>query len=100
MNEFLDHYKNPEGTIDIGLVAKLVDKQIHVNYKLWPSNYLAYDLLNNTSEYSDQYNDDIKTNLEIRYEKTALLTGYDNKEIRKLFLQLYANPVINKLAAF
>lgn len=83
----------------VGLVAKLVDKQIHNNYKLWPSNYLAYDLLNNSSEYSEYYNDNTKIYFEDRYKNAALLTQHDNNDIRKLFLTLYANPVINKLVA-
>lgn len=83
----------------IGKVAELVDKQIYANYKLWPSNYLAYDLLNNSSEFSNQYNNNTKTILENRYNNTAQMAKHDNKDIRELFLLLYANPVINKLKA-
>ncbi len=77
--------------------AELVDEQIYKNYKLWPSNYLAYDLLNNGTKYSGEYNNDTKVILEDRYNQTASITKEDNKEIRELFLMLYANPVINKL---
>jgi len=81
----------------VSKVAELIDKQIYTNYKLWPSNYLAYDLLYNASRYSDKYTDDTKVKLENRFNKTAEITKHNNKEIRDLFLLLYANPVINKL---
>lgn len=81
----------------IGLVAKLVDSQIYKNYKLWPSNYLAYDLLNNSAEYSSNYNDETRVKLEQRYEHTTKISQNDNADIRKIFLLLYANPTINKL---
>ena len=78
-------------------VTELADKQIYKNYKLWPSNYLAYDLLNNTSNYSGHYNDDTITKLENRYKNTTNMIQDDNSEIRELFLLIYANPVINAL---
>ena len=78
-------------------VAELIDKQIYNNYKLWPSNYLAYDLLNNSSDYTDKYTNITKDKLEERYRKTTELSKHDNSEVRDIFLLLYANPVINKL---
>lgn len=81
----------------VGKVAELVDNQIYNNYKLWPSNYLAYDLLNNSSGFSKYYNNNTKTILENRYNHTVQIAQHDNEDIRELFLLLYANPVINKL---
>ncbi len=83
----------------VNIVAELVDKQMHRDYKLWPSNYLAYDLLNNTSEYQDRYNGIIRNKFEERYQKTTEIIQKDNSDIRELFLSLYANPVINKKKA-
>ncbi len=81
----------------VNIVAELIDKQIFANYKLWPSNYLAYDLLNDSSSHSSYYDSDTITKFEERYRKTIEMTQIDNAEIRRLFLLLYANPVINKL---
>ena len=81
----------------VSKVAELVDIQIYTNYKLWPSNYLAYDLLNNSTEFSKHYNDNTRTVLEDRYNHAAEIAQHDNKDIRELFLLLYANPVINML---
>ncbi len=81
----------------IGVVSELTDKQIHNNYKLWPSNYLAYDLLYNTTKYSDKYDEETISTFEKRYKNTTVIAENDNEEIRELFLLLYANPVINAL---
>lgn len=81
----------------ISMAAELVDNQIYKNYKLWPSNYLAYDLLNNSSEFSKNYNDDTRVILEQRYAETTKISEVDNDDIRKIFLLLYANSLINKL---
>ena len=78
-------------------IAELTDKQIYKNYKLWPSNYLAYDLLVNSTQFSMHYNDETVAMFESRYTNTTKMAKYDNKEIRELFLLLYANPVINAL---
>ncbi len=81
----------------ITLVAKLVDTQIYKNYKLWPSNYLAYDLLNKSTEFSNNYSNETRVILENRYTQTTKISKFDNDTIREIFLLLYANPVINKL---
>jgi hypothetical protein len=81
----------------IVMVAKLVDDQIYKNYKMWPSNYLAYDLLNNSSKFSGNYYEETRDILEKRYTYTTKLCNFDNENIRNIFLLLYANPLINKL---
>jgi len=81
----------------VSKVAELVDVQIYTNYKLWSSNYLAFDLLNDSAEFSNHYNDNTRRILEDRYNHTAEIAQHNNKDIRELFLLLYANPVINML---
>ncbi len=83
----------------LGEIATMIDVQIHQNYHLWPSNYLAYDLLNNSTVYQHLYTEETLDQLNGRYKKTTQVVGHDNDEIRRLFLKLYANPVINKLSA-
>ena len=36
-------------------LASLIDQQIIYNYKLWNTNYMAYDLLNKTNQFSGNY---------------------------------------------
>ncbi len=78
-------------------VSKLVDLQIYKDYKLWPANYLAFDLLNNTNRFKDKYDNKTKEMLEQRYRNTVRFMGLGNSEIKELFLLIYANPVRNKI---
>jgi hypothetical protein len=36
----------------IQALAQVIDASIIKNYKLWPTNYIAYDILNKTKVYS------------------------------------------------
>ncbi|SFW34548.1 1-acyl-sn-glycerol-3-phosphate acyltransferase [Sinomicrobium oceani] len=77
------------------MLADCIDEQIHKNYRLWPTNYLAYDLLHGTSMFADKYNDKEKRQFERRLERRV---GKENEEIgRKNFLSMYANPVVNRM---
>lgn len=77
-------------------VAEIIDDQIYNNFKLWPNNYIAEDILNNTSNNLDQYTagqfDHFATMLD---EAVQTIPG-DKAVIRNMFLQMYVNPIINK----
>ena len=75
-------------------VAKLIDRTIHENYKLWPANYIAYDLVNNSDKFADQYNEKEKRQFERRISRRV---DVKNSLALNSYLLMYANPVINKL---
>jgi len=78
-------------------LAAYIDKQIYQNFKLNPVNYIAYDLLNQTNVFENNYNKDEKDNF-IKYMNESLSSLKGEAEVLKhLFISLYANPVINKL---
>ena len=78
-------------------VAAILDNIIHSSYKLWPSNYFAYDLLENSNKYQDKYDQEVKDKLNERMIKTFETVNGDNDKTREMFLKLYANPVYIKL---
>lgn len=73
-------------------LATLIDERIFKNYKLWPSNYIAYDLLNNVDTYSEFYTPKEKRQFERRIMKRVNL---QNSLEMNSYLLMYANPVIN-----
>ena len=81
-------------------LAELIDKHVHLNYHLWPSNYISWDLLNNSDEYQSFYNKEQKESfLEYinEHESRCKLTDEDDKKfMRTCMLEMYANPVENK----
>lgn len=75
-------------------VALEIDKAIYKNYKLWPSNYIAYDLYYETDRFSDKYDLKEKRQFERRLERrvdTAIALEVES------FLRMYATPVSNRL---
>lgn len=74
-------------------LAQVIDDSILQSYKLWPTNYIAYDLLNNTNKYSDKYTENEKSLFERRLE---MKIDANNEIMKDSFLSMYANPVVNK----
>jgi len=75
------------------LFAREIDRAIYRNYKLWPSNYVAYDLYHKTQEYVLNYSDKDKRQFERRIERRV---DADIQLEVDSFLLMYANPVINQ----
>lgn len=78
----------------IQALAQVIDDAVVSGYKLWPTNYIAYDLLNNTNRFEQHYTEKEKQLFERRLE---LRIDIENKIVREGFLALYANPVVNKM---
>jgi len=78
----------------IQALALTIDESILKSYKLWPTNYIAYDILNTTNEHSHLYSENEKSLFERRLEMRI-----DNSNPIELqsFLAMYANPVVNKM---
>ncbi|MFP2996976.1 1-acyl-sn-glycerol-3-phosphate acyltransferase [Spongiivirga sp. MCCC 1A20706] len=94
-NELTDIQKN-EHPLNKKLtdLKDCIDASIYKNYKLWPSNYIAYDLLNKTNKYEKMYNEKEKRQFDRRVERRV---DPKNKQELEEFLGMYANPVVNSL---
>ncbi|WP_343705236.1 1-acyl-sn-glycerol-3-phosphate acyltransferase [Flavobacterium sp.] len=75
-------------------LAQTIDDVILTNYQLWPTNFIAYDILNETDKFAHKYKESEKQLFERRLE---MRIGSDNPVTRQGFLAMYANPVVNKL---
>lgn len=75
-------------------IAQIIDESIIQNYKLWPTKFIAYDLLHNTNQYAEYYTDDEKQLFERRLE---MRIDSADPVLKNNFLAMYANPVINKM---
>lgn len=79
-------------------IRAAVDRRIIKGYKLWKTNYMAYDILNPGNKYKDHYSkfemDDFKAYTENQLKLVENTLDID--ELRKIFLDIYANPVVNK----
>ena len=77
----------------IQALAGKIDDAILRNYRLWPTNFIAYDIVNKTDKYSGRYSDEEKGIFERRM---MLRINEDNPIELAAFLAMYANPVVNK----
>ena len=85
-----------------GAIAKEIDRRIHSNYKLFPGNFVAVDLLQGGNAYADYYTEIEKATFE-QYIAGQLqkieMPEKDEDFLRTKILEMYANPALNQLAA-
>jgi hypothetical protein len=92
----------------IRILSEAINHQMYEIYKLWPTNYIAYDMLHGKKEFRDKYSriqqitfsnyirgQVIK--LSLSRKKLGLPKENLNTSAREILLQMYANPVINYL---
>ncbi len=91
----------------IRMLSEAIDDEMHRIYKLWPTNYIAFDLLTGTKEYKDQYSNIQRIafvnyirghvfQLAFNRKKSGLPAENFNANAREILLQMYANPVMNR----
>jgi hypothetical protein len=92
----------PHRNDQIARTAELIDQRIHANYTIFPNNMIAYDELHDEKKFANDYTEEEKSEFE-KYLKMQLskieLENKDEKYLRRKLLEMYANPLINKLAA-
>lgn len=103
LDEYLDSLDPDMPKQDIyNKVAAYIDQQIHRNYRLYPGNYVALDMLEGTEAYTDQYTAEDKAKF-TKYIQGQLakidLPDKDEAYLKERLLTMYANPVRNNLAA-
>jgi 1-acyl-sn-glycerol-3-phosphate acyltransferase len=83
----------PNTNQQIKAIAQLIDNQIVGNYKIWPTNYIALDILNGTNQHSAEYTLSEKDNFINRM--AARIDMQDPQSVER-FLAMYANPIGHK----
>jgi len=78
----------------IQALAQAIDDSILTGYKLWPTNYIAYDILYKTNKWEAFYTENEKSLFERRLE---IRIDENNPVALEGFLNMYANPVVNKM---
>ncbi|MGO4904812.1 1-acyl-sn-glycerol-3-phosphate acyltransferase [Flavobacterium sp. W20_MBD1_R3] len=86
--------ENENSNKQIVALAQVIDDAILRNYQLWPTNFIAFDIVNKTNRFSHLYTENEKSLFERRLE---MRIDHDNPIALESFLAMYANPVVNKL---
>lgn len=77
-------------------VAEIIDGRICNAYRLFPNNYIAHDILHDSTEFAGSYSEDEAAAFKARLYELSRSEDYCD-DIRKIFLGIYANPVDNRL---
>lgn len=87
----------------LNIVKTEIDKSIYKGYKLYPCNYIAYDMAHNTSKflhsaYTIEDKDRFVAYVENQLMKIDIETTEEEKEyMRNMIYAMYYNPLKNKL---
>lgn len=76
-------------------VCQLIDQQIYQNYQLYPSNYIAFDLMNNSDQYASFYTHEQKEKFAAYLQKKSFVQDVSPEKMMHYLLKIYANPVVN-----
>lgn len=80
------------------MVRDMIDRRIIEGYKLWNTNYIAYDLLGGHEKYASLYSSSEREAF-VDYAEHRLETvepEINRDDLRRQFYSLYANPVVSK----
>ena len=81
---------------DIHSVAAQIDAQVWNCYRLWDTNYCAYDLLGGSSRFAGMYDPALREQfLEKMRRDIAGYPSLEEGKLRELYLKIYAGPVYN-----
>lgn len=102
VNEWIDDYKDLPRNEFFKAVASRIDQEIHRNYRLYPYNYIALDLLENSgsSGSSEHYTPADVARFEQYLQEQLAKINIPNKDeafLRERMLTMYANPLRNYL---
>ena len=102
VNTWIDELADIPKTDFYKALGERMDKEIHRNYQIYPCNYIALDELNGSTQYADHYTAADKQRFEDYLQgQMAKITLLEKDEpfLRERMLTMYANPLINHLAA-
>ena len=102
INEWLEQLPDDMPKADFyKAVAEHIDHDIWRGYRLYPSNFVALDLLEGTKAHADRYTDEDRQRFEAYLQGQMAkiqLPNPDTDFLRERMLTMYANPVRNQMS--
>ena len=79
-------------------IRQAVDRRVIKGYKLWKTNYIAYDLVNQTDKYAGHYTAEDMEAFKAYMARQFMRVepNLNRKELMEIFLKIYSNPVLAK----
>lgn len=78
----------------VNQIVDLVDHEVYKKFQLFPTNFIADDLLNQQTKWANNYTTEEKETFEkVMTSRLAAVEG-DQEKLKNIYLKMYANPVI------
>lgn len=78
----------------VNQIVDLVDHEVYKKFQLFPTNFIADDLLNQQTKWANNYTTEEKeTFKKVMTSRLAAIEG-DPEKLKNIYLKMYANPVI------
>ena len=74
-------------------VCDVIDKEIYRSYRLWETNYMAYDILHNSNRFAEEHEEEEKKAFIKYLRKQANIADANYAKMKQQLLSIYANPV-------
>lgn len=80
------------------VIRRAINRRIIDGYKLFKTNYVAFDILNGSTKYAHMYEpaDVEKFAAYMEKQMAKVEPELDRAELKEVFLNIYANPVVTK----
>ncbi len=107
VNNWIDELRDLPKKEFYEALSQRIDRELHRHYRLYPCNYIAYDLLEGDGKHGGSSSSDHYTPADVerfeRYLQGQLskidIPNKDEDFLRERMLTMYANPVRNSIAA-
>jgi 1-acyl-sn-glycerol-3-phosphate acyltransferase len=97
INTISDNLKGITEEKFVNEVVAIADQEIYDTFKLFPTNFIACDLLNNNIKWQEKYTIEEKVTFEkVMNSRLSGVEG-DADKLRQIYLKMYANPVIKRM---
>lgn len=106
INPILEQMKDLTDKVEAAKrICAVIDREIHLGYRIYPVNRIAYDSVYATDRFSSGYTDEdvrgFNAYIDTQLAKVDLpdITAEEYEFMRHRILEMYANPLRNKLIA-
>jgi glycerol-3-phosphate O-acyltransferase len=80
-------------------LAERIDHRIHQYYKLWPFNFVAYEMMYGSGEFIDNYTSQDMAEFRKMVDEVKSIVTVNPEEAARKFIKMYALPVENSIIA-
>lgn len=102
INPELDKITEPDKRLQPELAAKIIDKEIHSNYEIYPCNYIAFDRYYKTDRFAGKYTQQEAADFDAYLESQIIkidLDYIDHDFVIDKMLEMYSYTLKNYLEA-